>query len=47
MPPLLLFAYALALTMSRGGFLALMVALGVSVAWNAGLYATRHHESFA
>ena len=30
-----------------GSALALIVALGVSVAWNAGLYATRHHESFA
>ena len=30
-----------------GSALALIVALGVSVAWNAGLYATRHRESFA
>ena len=30
-----------------GSALALIVALGVSVAWNACLYATRHYESFA
>ena len=30
-----------------GSALALIVALGVSVAWNAGLYAARHRESFA
>jgi hypothetical protein len=30
-----------------GSALALIVALSVSVAWNAGLYAARHRESFA
>ena len=33
------------LAVPLGSALALTVALGVSVAWNAGLYATRHRES--
>src|SRR5262249_3940885 len=33
------------LAIPLGSALALAVALGVSVAWNAGLYATRHRES--